>query len=147
MKIKTTIAENKTFELWSTFKSRGSEIKNRKNKDFYSVQIFDEDLTFDQFTSQTMFEKWAAVEVTSIEDIPKGFEIFVLPAGKYARFIHKGPANTFPETSRYIFGNWIPNSQYDLDARPHFEIMGEKYQPDSPASEEKVYIPIQIKDR
>lgn len=145
MKIRTSLSDNKASELWGTFKSRVHEIAHKKNNDFYSIQIFEEDLGFNQLTPQTFFEKWAAIEVTSIEDVPEGFEVFTLPAGKYARFIHKGPANTFSETLRYIFGTWIPNSSYDLDARPHFEIMDENYKPDSNDSEEEVYIPIQTK--
>lgn len=147
MKIRTSLSEDRTVELWSTFKPRVKEISNRKNNDFYSVQIFDEVLEFDQFTPQTFFEKWAAVEIESVENLPEGFDLFTLSAGKYARFIHKGPSDTFPETSKYIFGNWLPNSEYQLDSRPHFEIMGERYQVNNPDSEEEVYIPIQLKDR
>ena len=147
MKIRTSLSENKTFELWSAFKSRITEVKNRKNSDFYSVEIFDEVLAFDQFTPQTFFEKWSAVEVHTVEDIPDGFDLFTLPSGKYARFIHKGPASTFPKTSAYMFGEWLPNSEYRLGSRPHFEIMDKNYQPDSSTAEEEIYIPIQMKDR
>lgn len=147
MKIRTSLSEERTFELWSRFKPRVKEIFNRKTNEFFSVQIFDEDLEFDQFTQQTFFEKWAAVEVESGENIPDDFELFTLTAGKYARFIHKGTADSFSETSKYIFGHWLPNSNYQLDSRPHFEIMGETYQADSPDSEEEVYIPIQLKNR
>ncbi len=147
MKIRTSLCEDRTVELWSTFKPRIKEIPNRKNNDFYSVQIFDEVVKFDQFTPQTFFEKWAAVEVESIEDLPEEFDLFTLTAGKYARFIHKVLADTFPETSKYIFGNWMPSSEYQLDSRPHFEIMGERYQVNNPDSEEEVYIPVQLKDR
>lgn len=142
LKIRTSLSENKTFELWSTFKPRVQEISHRKDNDFYSLQIFDEDLKFNQFTPQTFFEKWAAVEVDSIENIPEGFQSIILAPGTYARFIHKGLPDTFPETSQYIFGEWLPNSQFQLDKRPHFEIMNENYDPDNLASEEEVYIPI-----
>lgn len=147
MKIRTSLSEGKTFELWNTFKPRVNEILNRKNSAYYSIQLFDEDLTFDQLTPQTFFEKWAAVEVESAEDLQEGFEQFTLSSGKYARFIHKGTPEAFSETSKYIFGHWLPNSEYQLDNRPHFEIMDETYQVESPESEEEVYIPIQLKDR
>ncbi len=147
LKIRTSLSENRTFELWSTFKPRVNEILHRKNSDFYSIQLFDENLEFTQFTPQTFFEKWAAVEIESVENIPDDLELFTLAPGKYARFIHKGTPDTFPETSKFIFGQWLPNSEYELDNRPHFEIMDENYQADNPNSEEEVYIPIHLKDR
>lgn len=143
LKIRTSLSEERTLELWRSFKPRIQEIPNRKTNEFYSVQIFDENLQFDQFTPQTYFEKWAAVEVESFEGLPDDFKKFTLTPGKYARFIHKGTPETFPETSKQIFGHWLPNSAYELDNRPHFEIMDKTYQVDNPESEEEVYIPIQ----
>lgn len=143
MKIRTSLSENKTFGLWSKFKPRIKEIKYKKNSDFYSIQIFEEDLEFSRFTPQTFFEKWAAVEVKSFEDIPNGLEIFTIPAGKYALFLHKGLPGSFPETSRYIFGEWFPSSGFELDNRPHFEVRDENYRPDDPGAEEEVWVPVQ----
>ncbi|MGK2861531.1 MAG: GyrI-like domain-containing protein [Chitinophagaceae bacterium] len=45
----------------------------------------------------------------------------------------------------YIFNTWLPPSGYDLDNRPHFEILGEKYKNDDPLSEEEIWIPIKQK--
>jgi AraC family transcriptional regulator len=64
----------------------------------------------------------------------------------YAVFIHKGPASKGPETYNYIFGTWLPGSDYILDSRPHFALMGEKYKNDDPASEEEIWIPVKLKD-
>ncbi|MFT5513068.1 MAG: AraC family transcriptional regulator, partial [Bacteroidia bacterium] len=50
-----------------------------------------------------------------------------------------------PKTFGYIFGEWIPNSIYDIDSRPHFEILGDKYKNDHPNSEEEIWIPIKEK--
>ncbi|WP_371811654.1 GyrI-like domain-containing protein [Flavobacterium sp. M31R6] len=41
-----------------------------------------------------------------------------------------------------MFRTWIPNSKYDLDHRPHFEILGAKYKKDDPNSEEEIWVPI-----
>jgi AraC family transcriptional regulator len=43
----------------------------------------------------------------------------------------------------YIFNTWLPKSGYQLDRRPHFEILGEKYKNNNPDSEEEIWIPIQ----
>ena len=146
MKITTSLAENKTRELWSKFKPRIKEIGNRVDSDFYSIQEYHEDLKFEMFSRHTQFVKWAAVQVTDFDDIPAGMDQLIIPGGIYAIFIHKGPVHTFHKTIQYIYGQWIPGSDYALDQRPQFEIMTEKYLgPDHPDSEEEVWIPIKPK--
>ena len=143
--ITTYHAENKTIDLWKQFMSRKNEIKNIPDDKLYSVQIFDPAVSMKNFTPQTRFQKWAAVEVTEIESIPDGMASLVL-SGKYAVFIHKGLWRDFPKTSQYIFGTWLPNSPYEADTREHFEVMDKKYLgPENPASEEEIWVPIRGK--
>jgi AraC family transcriptional regulator len=40
---------------------------------------------------------------------------------------------------------WLPNSAYALDDRPHFEALGEQYKNNDPNSEEEIWIPIKPK--
>ena len=90
------------------------------------------------------FEKWAAVEVPDFDTIPAGMETFVLPAGLYAVFDYKG-SSTDTQIFQHIFGVWLPGSNFVLDARPHFEILGEKYKNADPNSEEEIWIPVKPK--
>ena len=90
----------------------------------------------------TAFDEWAVVEVSGIEDLPDGMDSHVLPGGAYAVFVHRGPAATFPETARHIYGTWLPNSAYELDNRPHFAVMPADYRPDDMEAEEEFWIPI-----
>jgi AraC family transcriptional regulator len=66
----------------------------------------------------------------------------VLLGGQYAVFILKGDATTFYKTAQYIYGEWLPKSEYVLDNRPHFEVLGAHTERDNPNSEEEVWIPI-----
>lgn len=91
------------------------------------------------------FERWAAIEVADFNNVPGEMEIFTLPGGLYAVFEYKG-LNTDPSIFKYIFEKWLPKSDYDLDNRPHFEVLGEKYKNNDPASEEEIWIPIKPKD-
>ncbi len=43
---------------------------------------------------------------------------------------------------QYIFGSWITKSEYILDDRPHFKILGDKDKNADPDSEEEIWIPI-----
>lgn len=144
-RILTSLEENKTKNLWQKFMPRKKEISNNLNDDFYSVQIYPKKY-FKEFSLKKCFEKWAAIEVLDFKNLPNGMETLILPKGKYAVFIYKGRGEDFFETANYIFGTWIPNSKFELDKRPHFEIMGEKYLgPQNPNSEETIWIPIKNK--
>jgi len=44
-----------------------------------------------------------------------------------------------------IYTVWLPASDYVLDNRPHFEVLGDKYKNNDPSSEEEVWIPIKPK--
>ena len=79
------------------------------------------------------------------ENIPAGMNPFLLKGGLYAVFVHRGPASSGEKTFRYIFGIWLPASEYVIDDRPHFEILGEKYKHDDPDSEEEIWIPVKHK--
>jgi AraC family transcriptional regulator len=47
-------------------------------------------------------------------------------------------AMQMPAAFEYIFATWLPSSEYVLDHRPHFEILGDKYINDHPDSEEEI---------
>ncbi len=141
-RIRTSLAENKTAGLWKSFHPQAATIPNVTESGLYSVQVYDKDLSFEDFTPQTTFEKWAAVEVDDFGELTNGMENFTLAGGKYAVFIHKGLPSDFPKTSRYIHTEWLPNSFYELDQRPHFEIMQSDYDPTDPEAEEEIWIPI-----
>ena len=141
IKIRTSIAENRNRELWQTFKPLARTVRGRASTDFYSVEVFDEAATFENFTPETQFEKWAAVDVSNFDNVPSEMETLTL-SGEYAIFLHTGLPSDFPATSRYIFGEWIPASEYAVDQRPHFEIMTADYLPDDPEATEEIYVPV-----
>lgn len=139
-----SLSENRTMELWKSFMARRREIQHIKGADLYSLQVYPPSY-FAHFDPATPFEKWALAEVSSTVDIPADMETFHLPAGLYAVFHHKGAAETATRTFGYIFHSWLPSSPYELDQRPHFEILGEKYRNGDPNSEEEIWIPIRSK--
>lgn len=137
-----SLTENTTRALWQQFMPRRKEIANKSNANFYSLQRYDENLAMQDFRPTTIFEKWAAVEVDDFEAIPEGMDRYLIEGGKYAVFTHHGAANTFHKTFQYIFATWLPNSDFQLDQRAHFEIMGADYRADDPNAQEEVWIPI-----
>lgn len=140
--VKMSLADNKTQEVWRKFMPRLKEITNAVSADLFSLQQYPENY-FTEFTPFTNFTKWALVEVKDFSTIPDGFEKFELQAGKFAVFPHKGNTEMFAKTAQYIYTEWLPNSGYQLDNKPHFEVLGDKYLGhENPESEEEIWVPI-----
>ncbi len=143
-RMEMSFTNNRTGELWRSFMPRRNQISNPVNADLYSIEVYPPQF-FDRFDPSALFEKWAAMEVEDFHAVPKEMEMITLPSGLYAVFLHKGPASEGPKTYNFIFQTWLPNSDYQLDHRPHFALMGEKYKQDDPGSEEEIWIPIKPK--
>jgi AraC family transcriptional regulator len=139
-----SFSNNKTSELWRSFMPRRKEIRNNKGPDFYSIEVY-EPLFFKNFDPAREFEKWAAVEVTDFDTVPPDMETFTIPEGLYVVFLYKGPASEGMKFYQDIFGTWLPQSDFLLDNRPHFALMGAKYKGEDPNSEEEIWIPIKTK--
>lgn len=142
VKAKMSFVNNKTGELWQRFMPKRREIENAVGSDLYSVEVYPDTAFFKNFSPHNEFEKWAAVKVENFNSIPSEMSALEIPEGLYAIFHYKGKPSEAQATYQYIHGNWIPNSQYVLDDRPHFALMGEKYKGEHPESEEELWVPI-----
>lgn len=138
-----SFADYKIGELWRRFGPGRKEITNNLNNDLISLVVY-EPTHFTDFKPTNEFERWATVEVENYNNVPPEMEIFDLQGGLYAVFEYKG-LNTDNSIFQYIFGTWLPDSDFELDNRPHFEILGERYKNNDPESEEEIWIPIKKK--
>jgi AraC family transcriptional regulator len=140
-----SLAANTTFGLFSKFMPRSKEISGRLSTFIFDLRVYPQDY-FIKFNPEKLFAKWALIEVEDFHHVPKDMECFTLEAGKYAVFTQKGKSADF-ELFHYIFTEWLPNSEYMLDDRPHFEkLEGNKDKNDTDKSE-LIYIPISDKDQ
>ena len=138
-----SLSGNKTAELWKSFMPRREDLSNVLNKDVISMTIYPPSY-FLEFSPDHEFEKWATMEVSDFDRVPGDMEAYNLEGGLYAVFDYKGSGrdnSIFQE----IFGTWLPGSSYELDNRPHFEILGKKYKNNDPSSEEEIWIPVKPK--
>lgn len=142
-RVRMSLTNNKRGQLWGSFAPKIKDIKNRLNTDKISMQVYDKSF-YINFNPNIEFEKWATVEVADFNDIPKDMETFTLGGGEYAVFDYIGSSND-KSIFQYIFMTWLPNSEYQLDNRPYFEISGEKYNNNDPISEEEIWITIKNK--
>ncbi|WP_306639480.1 GyrI-like domain-containing protein [Sanyastnella coralliicola] len=135
-----SLVNNLTGQLWGRMGPEIKTIGNRASEDKISLQVYPSDYYL-AFNPARKFEKWALVEVNSFDMIPEGLQTFELEGGLYAVFDYKGSSND-PSVFQYIFSQWIPQSAYAVDDRPHFEVLGANYRNDDPESEEEIWIPI-----
>lgn len=135
-------SDYRAFELWSSFMPHRNEIQNTINTALYNIQVNPEN--FD-FKPNTPFVKWAAMAVSTFDCVPNGMETLEIPEGLYAVFHYKGDQSGAASFFNQIYSVWLANFDYELDHRPQFEILGEKYKNNDPNSEEEIWIPIRKK--
>lgn len=142
LRSRMSFANDRTSELWREFRPLSSSIAGRIGSDMYSVKVYDASYSFSSFDPAAEYDKWAAVAVTDSAEVGDGMESLIVPEGMCVEFVHIGPASSAPRTFGYIFGEWLPGSGYELDLRPHFEILPEGYDPFAKNATERVLIPI-----
>ena len=140
-----SMTNNRTGELWHGMMQRINEIETKIDSLKYSLKVYPIDY-FSAFNAQKQYTKMALVEVQNFDNIPEGMIAFELQEGEYAVFKYIGSShdNSIFQT---IFTKWLPSSEYQLDPRPHFEVLGEKYKNNDPNSEEEIWIPVTNKTK
>lgn len=136
-----SLAHDETPKLWQSFMPRKDEVKNQEGEELYSIQEYDPEY-FQVFDPHAEFYKWAAVKVSDSSDLPSGMKSMSTEGGMYAVFPYKGLPSEAVDFIQRIFNMWLPVSEYELDDRPHFAVMGENYKGEDPDSEEEFWIPI-----
>lgn len=124
--------------LWGNLRRKLKQFFSNDPDFFYSVNVYPEDY-FENFNPATPFTKYALVPAEYAGELDLGWETFSLPGGLYAVFNHKGPDISI---FNYIYSQWLPQSGFMLDNRPHFEKLPADYIPGHPESAEEIYIPI-----
>tara|TARA_B100002049_G_scaffold21569_1_gene14480 strand:- start:75 stop:557 length:483 start_codon:yes stop_codon:yes gene_type:complete len=144
LKIEMSFSKNKTATLWQTFMPK-KHLVSAKSDELFSVEVYPDLNFFKTFDPTKTFEKWAAVEVNSAENLAEDFEVLKISEGLFAKFTYQGKASEAATFYNKIFGEWLPNSEYRLSNRPHFAVMDEKYKGEEAISEEEIFIPIEKK--
>ena len=105
-------------DLWRAFGSRKHEISNVSDQDSYSIEVYPGLDYFRQFSPANEFQKWAAVRVNSVDNVPDGMEVLEVPEGKYAVFIYKGRSSEAGKFFQELYNNLLPSSEFQLDGHP-----------------------------
>ncbi len=138
---KMSIIKNSTVDLFRAFMPRRHEVANRVDTKIIDLRVYDKDY-FNSFNPKSIFTKWACVQVSRAEHLPYKMACYYIKGGLYARFsAPENPTNP-SDIFQFIFSEWLPNSKYQLDNRPHFDILND-HQKNIPSSgTQQIHIPI-----
>ncbi len=144
MKIKTTLgSKNEAWFLWEDFFKRVPEIKNRIGKNFYSLHHYGNHMVNKTLTQNTTFIKYATVQVSPSDEIPKGMELLELKPQTYAVFKNIGYPRDLKYAYNRIYQVWLPETKHELSSGYHIEIMKPSYANHrNEKAEEVIYVPI-----
>jgi len=126
--------------LWSAFKPYKNSIKNRTNDNSFGI--------YESYIEQgddVSFSYVCCAAVENFDSIPDGMTTRELPEQLYAKFIHKGAISNLDKTLKYIWGSWLPKSNFDYVEKPDFELYPPNYNIMDPNSEMALHIPIRPK--
>ena len=126
--------------LWMKFVDRIPEIQNKKD---YSLGVCMSAHPKVPVKPGDTFVYVAAMPVSKVEHVPDGMVVCELPKSTYALFTHKGQISDIRHTVEYIWGTWIPESNYKLRDTPDFELYDERFDPATGSGEVDIYVPIE----
>lgn len=129
--------------LWHKLHKHKEKIPSRTCMD-YLVGLNDYSKNFSFEDKQPAFDYYAAVEVSTLKQIPPKMQTATLPSSKYAVFTFRGKSqDSLQPVVEYIYKVWFPQSNCQLNEQAKYdfarygEIMDEKGQ-----SNIEVWIPI-----
>lgn len=124
-------------KLWSAFRPYRDSIPNRVGSDFFGIyECYEED------DDNTRFVYICSAQVENFDDVPDGLITRELDAQIYARFTHTGPIARLEDTLRYIWGSWLPKSDYQYANKPDFELLPAGFNDADPNN--KIYLNIPV---
>jgi AraC family transcriptional regulator len=123
--------------LWSDFQHKVNQITNRVGSDAFG--IYEE---YFETEDSVGFNYICSVEVSDFDDVPEGMISRIIPEQMYAVFRHTGSISFLPETLKYIWGSWLPKSNYEYVEKPNFELYSPGIQPEDPDHILFLYIPV-----
>ncbi|BBM00928.1 GyrI-like domain-containing protein [Microbulbifer sp. GL-2] len=124
-------------KLWSAFRPYRDKIPNRISDESFGIYE-----CYEEAADEIRFNYICCTPVAELTHVPEGMVARELPEQLYAKFVHRGSITTLEQTLKYIWGSWLPKSNYDYIEKPDFELYPPRYQVTSPAAEMYFHIPV-----
>ncbi|MCB0645958.1 MAG: GyrI-like domain-containing protein [Saprospiraceae bacterium] len=95
---------------------------------------------YTNFNPKKEYKKAAMIRLAEGYQMPAEFDTFEIPEGLYAIFEYNG-AKEANSAFDYIFSEWFPSAPFEIDDRPHFDIILPMKRQDEDAKQ-RICIPI-----
>jgi len=130
-------------KLWAAFRPYRDKIKNRIGEESFGIYEAYEERGGE--SEEVIFRYVCCAPVANFNHVPEGMITRELPEQMYAKFIHRGSISTLEQTLKYIWGSWLPKSDFDYVERPDFELYPPNYNVADAKAEMALHIPVQAK--
>lgn len=127
-------------KLWSAFRPYRDQIQNRVSDESFGIYE-----AYQEHGDEVSFSYICCSAVDNFEQVPEGMVTRELSEQLYARFIHKGSISDLDKTLKYIWGSWLPKSDYEYEEKPDFELYPPGYNVMDPDCEMALHIPVREK--
>lgn len=128
-------------EQWDQFAARWTEINSLNADIVYGIGMATHPQVTKSATDKYVY--LAGIEVGHEHPLPKGMAEFILPAGEFAKFTHKGHLADSGDTARKIWNVWMPESGLKILDGISVEVYGPKFDRESADSEFDILVPLQ----
>jgi predicted transcriptional regulator YdeE len=98
--------------------------------------------SYEEQGDEVSFSYVCTVQVSSYDEIPDGMTAREIPEQMYAKFTHTGPVDNLDHTLKYIWGSWLPKSNFDYVEKPDFELYPPGFNDKDPKNKLYLHIPI-----
>jgi len=124
---------------WSGFMNSIKLIHNKVTpENYFQIQFWSENQDIEGM------HFFIGTEVQDIKNVNPQFVVKIIPKGTYLKFIHQGLSSNVGYTYRYIYQEFLPNSDYQLLLPFNFEYYGKDYlSPNNEQSESCIFIPVE----
>ena len=141
IELKTTTQDGRNFaeipQFWQQVMKKGQIARIPDRKDPQSLLGICTD-----FESGGGFSYIIGAEVTTTENTPDDMVSRMIPAARYAVFTARGQLpDSIQDVTRYIYNEWLPNSEFQRANLADFELYDERMDDDENAAVD-IYVPI-----
>ncbi len=130
--------------LFKCFGSRWAELPPRLDRFTYGAC---DCIPPEQRTHEDEMVYLVSASVAPDAQPPAGMTVWHIPARTYAHFTHRGPIGRLNETIKYIFGAWLPRSDYQHVEGPELERYDDRFGDGGEKCELDLLVPVQPKHR
>ena len=134
----TSLLEDQTALVFKQLMIWRKDSEEHRAQPVYDIKVYPE-AYFSSFNPSRSFTKWAAVlqkDTMQVEEL----QSYVVDKGLYLCFTCEGrvSAQFFQE----LYSSWLPQSEYELDDRPHFDKLWPDPAQRGAVLKEEIYIPV-----